>query len=208
MLVVKTFHVVSTDTLLIAVVLEIQDSERSDECIDFTMLYGVVSCSKMNLVGALGDHFLDFPIVFKSAGKNQKKIKEKREFLRKTSFRPNRFFYMDVIQKVITFLMSCSKCIQIFTKSVENAKICNISRRYLKILPKMCIKCNNFVLDILEILFKYFTKQINYQLSLSCFYERGHQFPDIKSVPYTARIPDKKSILKKVEQKVRIHFLL
>ncbi|KAF0741448.1 hypothetical protein FWK35_00037105, partial [Aphis craccivora] len=43
---------------------------------------GVVSCSKMNLV------------VFKSAGKNQKKIKEKREFLRKTSFRPNRFFYM------------------------------------------------------------------------------------------------------------------
>ncbi|KAF0746538.1 Uncharacterized protein FWK35_00029034 [Aphis craccivora] len=32
--------------------------------------------------------------VFKSAGENQKKIKEKPEFLRKTSFRPNRFFYM------------------------------------------------------------------------------------------------------------------
>ncbi|KAF0728326.1 Uncharacterized protein FWK35_00023054 [Aphis craccivora] len=46
----------------------------------------------MNLVGALGGHFLNFPIVFKSAGKNQKKFKEKREFLRKTSFRPNRFF--------------------------------------------------------------------------------------------------------------------
>ncbi|KAF0764162.1 Uncharacterized protein FWK35_00020498 [Aphis craccivora] len=30
--------------------------------------------------------FLNFPIVFKCAGKNQKKIKEKREFLRKTSF--------------------------------------------------------------------------------------------------------------------------
>ncbi|KAF0762239.1 Uncharacterized protein FWK35_00011122 [Aphis craccivora] len=45
---------------------------------------GVVSYSKMNLVGALGGHFLNFPIVFKSAGKNQKKIKEKREFLRKT----------------------------------------------------------------------------------------------------------------------------
>ncbi|KAF0737130.1 Uncharacterized protein FWK35_00037526, partial [Aphis craccivora] len=43
---------------------------------------GVVSDSKMNLV------------VFKIAEKNQKKIKEKREFLRKTSFRPNRFFYM------------------------------------------------------------------------------------------------------------------
>ncbi|KAF0713237.1 Uncharacterized protein FWK35_00031613, partial [Aphis craccivora] len=53
---------------------------------------GVVSCSKMNLVGALG-----------SAGKNQKKIKEKREFLRKTSFRPNRFFYMLLnFQKILT----------------------------------------------------------------------------------------------------------
>ncbi|KAF0771085.1 Uncharacterized protein FWK35_00007719 [Aphis craccivora] len=39
---------------------------------------GVVSDSKMNLVGALGGHFLNFPIVFKSAGKNQKKIKEKQ----------------------------------------------------------------------------------------------------------------------------------
>ncbi|KAF0733668.1 Uncharacterized protein FWK35_00019620 [Aphis craccivora] len=51
----------------------------------------------MNLVGAL-----NFQLVFKSAGENQKKIKEKREFLRKTSFRRNRFFYMVVIQKLIT----------------------------------------------------------------------------------------------------------
>ncbi|KAF0766199.1 Uncharacterized protein FWK35_00011486 [Aphis craccivora] len=48
-----------------------------------------------------GGHFLNFTIVFKSAEKNKKKIKEKREFLRKTSFRPNRFFYMVVIQKLI-----------------------------------------------------------------------------------------------------------
>ncbi|KAF0765782.1 Uncharacterized protein FWK35_00010521 [Aphis craccivora] len=41
-------------------------------------------------------------VVFKSAGKNQKQIEEKREFLHKTSFRPNRFFYMVVIQKLIT----------------------------------------------------------------------------------------------------------
>ncbi|KAF0772342.1 Uncharacterized protein FWK35_00000504, partial [Aphis craccivora] len=34
--------------------------------------------------------------------KNKKKIKEKREFLHKTSFRPNRFFYMVVNQKIIT----------------------------------------------------------------------------------------------------------
>ncbi|KAF0767879.1 Uncharacterized protein FWK35_00009384 [Aphis craccivora] len=29
---------------------------------------------------------------------------EKREFLRKTSFRPNRFFYMVVIQQLITVI--------------------------------------------------------------------------------------------------------
>ncbi|KAF0722480.1 Uncharacterized protein FWK35_00033966 [Aphis craccivora] len=54
-------------------------------------ILGVVSDRKVNQV------------VFKSAGKNQKKIKEKQEFLRKTSFRLNRFFYMVVIQKLITF---------------------------------------------------------------------------------------------------------
>ncbi|KAF0766759.1 hypothetical protein FWK35_00002858 [Aphis craccivora] len=32
---------------------------------------GVVSDRKMNLVGLLGGIFLNFPIVFKSAGKNQ-----------------------------------------------------------------------------------------------------------------------------------------
>ncbi|KAF0752544.1 hypothetical protein FWK35_00023893 [Aphis craccivora] len=41
-------------------------------------------------------------MVFKSAWKNQKKIKEKREFLRKINFRPYRFFYMVVIQKLFT----------------------------------------------------------------------------------------------------------
>ncbi|KAF0772755.1 Uncharacterized protein FWK35_00000719, partial [Aphis craccivora] len=43
-----------------------------------------------------------FPIVFKSVRKNPKKVTEKREFLRKTSFSQNRFFYMVVIQKIIT----------------------------------------------------------------------------------------------------------
>ncbi|KAF0762024.1 Uncharacterized protein FWK35_00011132, partial [Aphis craccivora] len=33
--------------------------------------------------------------------KNKKKMTEKREFLRKTSFRPNRFLYMVVIKKLI-----------------------------------------------------------------------------------------------------------
>ncbi|KAF0712896.1 Uncharacterized protein FWK35_00028060 [Aphis craccivora] len=35
--------------------------------------------------------------------KNSKRVTEKREFLRKTSFRPNRLFYMVVNQKLITF---------------------------------------------------------------------------------------------------------
>ncbi|KAF0755231.1 Uncharacterized protein FWK35_00014474 [Aphis craccivora] len=34
--------------------------------------------------------------------KNKKKMTEKPEFLRKTSFRPNRIFFMVVIQKLIT----------------------------------------------------------------------------------------------------------
>ncbi|KAF0771678.1 Uncharacterized protein FWK35_00001861, partial [Aphis craccivora] len=43
-----------------------------------------------------------FPIVFKRVRKNLKKVTEKQEFLRKTSFRQNRLFYMVVIQKIIT----------------------------------------------------------------------------------------------------------
>ncbi|KAF0762284.1 Uncharacterized protein FWK35_00017484, partial [Aphis craccivora] len=43
-----------------------------------------------------------FSTVFKKVEKNKKKMMEKREFLRKTSFRPNRFFCMVVIQKLIT----------------------------------------------------------------------------------------------------------
>ncbi|KAF0772114.1 Uncharacterized protein FWK35_00000014, partial [Aphis craccivora] len=44
-----------------------------------------------------------FPTVFKKIEKNtKKKMTKKREFLRKTSFRPNRFFYMVVNQKLIT----------------------------------------------------------------------------------------------------------
>ncbi|KAF0764318.1 Uncharacterized protein FWK35_00007005 [Aphis craccivora] len=85
------------------------NSERSDECIDFTILcffslytrtcrnnasisltLGVVSDSKMNLVGALGRSFFEFSNSFqKHREKPKKKIKEKRKFLRKTSFRQN-----------------------------------------------------------------------------------------------------------------------
>jgi len=40
----------------------------------------------VNIVGALGGQNLKFPIVFTSAGKNNIKIKEKREILRKIGF--------------------------------------------------------------------------------------------------------------------------
>jgi len=40
----------------------------------------------MNIVGASGGQILKLPIVIKSAGNNDKKIKEKREFLRKIGF--------------------------------------------------------------------------------------------------------------------------
>ncbi|KAF0765543.1 Uncharacterized protein FWK35_00003781, partial [Aphis craccivora] len=53
-----------------------------------------VSDRKVNLVGTLGGQ---------NVRKNPKKVTEKLEFLRKTSFRPNRFFYMFVNQKLITF---------------------------------------------------------------------------------------------------------
>ncbi|KAF0767505.1 Uncharacterized protein FWK35_00024986 [Aphis craccivora] len=46
--------------------------ERVEIMLQFQTL-GVVIDIKMNLVGALGGHLLNFPIVFKSSGKNQKK---------------------------------------------------------------------------------------------------------------------------------------
>ncbi|KAF0743454.1 Uncharacterized protein FWK35_00011529 [Aphis craccivora] len=64
------------------------DSERSDECIDFTMMC-VFFCLSPRF-GALvlwGVKSKKFPIVFKSVRKYLKKVTEKREFLR--IFRPN-----------------------------------------------------------------------------------------------------------------------
>ncbi|KAF0709224.1 hypothetical protein FWK35_00032240, partial [Aphis craccivora] len=49
------------------------------------MMLDTVSDRKVNVVDTLGGQ---------NVRKNPKKVTEKREFLRKTSFRPNRFFYM------------------------------------------------------------------------------------------------------------------
>ncbi|KAF0767797.1 hypothetical protein FWK35_00016078 [Aphis craccivora] len=61
---------------------------------------GVVSDVKMNLVGALVD-FFNFSIVYKSAGKNQKKLRKNGNFYEKPVF-DQIDFYIVVIQKLIT----------------------------------------------------------------------------------------------------------
>ncbi|KAF0761134.1 Uncharacterized protein FWK35_00006880 [Aphis craccivora] len=84
-------------------------SELSDECIDFTMLCVFFvsvheninfSDSKVNLVGALGRSFFEFPNSFQNHREKPKKKK-----LRKN--------------------------VQIFTKSVENTKMCKIKNTTL-----------------------------------------------------------------------------
>ncbi|KAF0772733.1 Uncharacterized protein FWK35_00007800, partial [Aphis craccivora] len=144
------------------------DSERSDECIDFTMLcvlfiffvcvcvhenvskieimlqfrtLVVVSDSKMNLVGALGRSFFEFS---NTQGKTKKQLRKNGNFYAKPVFdqidflygcnsktnhrkylkySPNTIEIFDIFEK---FFLNCSYT-QIFTKSVENAKIYNVT---------------------------------------------------------------------------------
>ncbi|KAE9530614.1 hypothetical protein AGLY_011076 [Aphis glycines] len=68
---------------------------------------GVVSDGKVNILEVKSKHF---PTVFKKIEKNKKKMTEKREFLRKTSFRPNRFFYMvttEIFDFYANFYLKC-----------------------------------------------------------------------------------------------------
>ncbi|KAF0748762.1 Uncharacterized protein FWK35_00009185 [Aphis craccivora] len=93
----------------------ILDSERSDECIDFTMMcvfiylfiyfvsvYSITSRNNAPILNFGEVKSKHFPTVFKKIEKNKKKMTEKQEILHNTSFRPNRFFYMVVIQKLTT----------------------------------------------------------------------------------------------------------
>ncbi|KAE9535837.1 hypothetical protein AGLY_007738 [Aphis glycines] len=86
-----------------------KDSERSDECIDFIMIITSRNNAPISNYGGGFRCKSEYPwciIEVKSFQKNRekqkKKMTEKQEFLRKSSFRPNRFFYMVVIQKLIT----------------------------------------------------------------------------------------------------------
>ncbi|KAF0751436.1 interferon-inducible double-stranded RNA-dependent protein kinase activator A [Aphis craccivora] len=83
------------------------NSERSDECIDFTMIItsrnnvpisnfgGAFRCKSEYPWCIIEVKSKHFPTVFKKIEK--KKNDGKREFLRKISFRPNRFFYIVTI---------------------------------------------------------------------------------------------------------------
>ncbi|KAF0757804.1 Uncharacterized protein FWK35_00011901 [Aphis craccivora] len=78
----KLIHEPRVDTYYI----DNRHSQRSDECIDFTMmcvLFCVYSITSRNN-GSISNF----------GGGFRWQMTEKREFLRKTSFRPNRFFYM------------------------------------------------------------------------------------------------------------------
>ncbi|KAF0751086.1 Uncharacterized protein FWK35_00018973 [Aphis craccivora] len=77
------------------------DSERSEECIDFTMIISSRNNAPISNYGGGFRCKSEYPWyiievkIFKKIEKNKKKkMTEKREFLRKTSFRPNRIFFM------------------------------------------------------------------------------------------------------------------
>ncbi|KAE9522819.1 hypothetical protein AGLY_016781, partial [Aphis glycines] len=127
-------------------------SERSDECIDFTMMcvfflffffVSVYSITSRNNapISNYGGGFRcksEYPWcivevkIFKKIVKNKKKNDGKQEFLRKTSFRPNRIFFMVVIQKLITEMSIKNFWM---TKNVD--KIFLALSKYLKILYKV-----------------------------------------------------------------------
>ncbi|KAF0750374.1 Uncharacterized protein FWK35_00014342 [Aphis craccivora] len=83
----------------------LQHFERSDECIDFIIMcvfFIFVSVTTFWSISPVSDRKVNLVGILWNVWKNPKKVTEKREFLRKTSFRPNRLFYMVIIQKLIT----------------------------------------------------------------------------------------------------------
>ncbi|KAE9526479.1 hypothetical protein AGLY_013127 [Aphis glycines] len=128
------------------------DSERSDECIDFTMMcvfffvsvYSITSRNNAPISNYGGGFCCK---IFKKIEKNKKEMTEKRQFLRKTSFRPNRFFFMVVIQELIDtieiFNFSNSNLYEI-CQNCENLQVIlwleNLLKIWYKILHKFFFK--------------------------------------------------------------------
>ncbi|KAE9539329.1 hypothetical protein AGLY_004581 [Aphis glycines] len=112
------------------------NSERSDECIDFTMMCVFFFCvcrqhlehpslkRKLNLVGTLRGQ--------KSKIFKPQKNEGKRDFLRKTSLRQNRIFYFAITQKLIDNLYKIcqnSENLQfLISYSYSDKKIIRINR--------------------------------------------------------------------------------
>ncbi|KAF0773209.1 Uncharacterized protein FWK35_00001055 [Aphis craccivora] len=88
--------------------------------------------SKVNLVSALKRSFLEILDSFQNhRGKPKKKLRKNGNFYAKPVFDQIDFFIWFVDKKILDDKNSK------FTKSVENAKISNISRKSLKILPNL-----------------------------------------------------------------------
>ncbi|KAE9545428.1 hypothetical protein AGLY_000971 [Aphis glycines] len=83
----------------------VHDSERSDECIDFTMIITSRNNASISNFGGGSRWQSEYPWCIIEFLKNREKQKKKNDgktgIFTKTSFLINRFFYMVVIQKLI-----------------------------------------------------------------------------------------------------------
>ncbi|KAF0760749.1 Uncharacterized protein FWK35_00008307 [Aphis craccivora] len=127
-------------------------TEQSDKCIDFTMI--ITSRNNASISNFEGGFRWqsEYPWciikvkILKKNQEKQKKVTEKREFLRKTSFRQNRIFHMVVTQKLITF-----KFLRNLTKT----------RKFARQNTTLKFSINKFYLKTTEI-FNFSEKNLNF----------------------------------------------
>ncbi|KAF0759111.1 Uncharacterized protein FWK35_00014763 [Aphis craccivora] len=105
-----------------------QDYERSGECIDFIMIRN--NAPILNFGGSFRWKS-EYPWCIIEVKKKQKKKNDEKTAI----FTQNQLNCKYLKCSPNTTEIFEIHMIQIFMKSIENAKNCNISRRYLKILP-------------------------------------------------------------------------
>ncbi|KAE9533907.1 hypothetical protein AGLY_008986 [Aphis glycines] len=123
------------------------NSERSDECIDFTMMCFFFLCLSTTFGAPLFEKEIESSWSFGGSKKNPKNIREKRDFLRKTSLRQNRIFYFAITQKLIDtieiFNFSNSNLYEI-RQNCENLQVIlwleNLLKIWYKVLHKYFFK--------------------------------------------------------------------
>ncbi|KAF0748471.1 Uncharacterized protein FWK35_00026825, partial [Aphis craccivora] len=91
-------------------------------------------------------HFLR---VFKKVKKNKKKMTEKQEILRKTSFRPNRFFYMVRKMFAIRWSVVDDRCSIIFKNKTKPSSYCPQNKCCPGQLPPLAPILNELMNDVL-----------------------------------------------------------